>query len=1265
MDRIQRAFVSRISTLIIVLVAVVAAVLLAQVSRPTPGPVIIARPPSFRVRTVLVRGYLAITVGRVLAVTGAVASRGHDVYLPGIRVYLERLSDHGKSDVVLTDLSGRFTLQAAVDQGHRVCWESPSFGDGCAQPFATGSGHKFLSTVLIGVASKDKQPTVYGKVAMDDGSLPRMLDPIANINSFARVELVDGGGNVVDKTYVNNFGEYVLAHVPGDKAFTLRAVAENARHDLQILPKSNMGALAFQAVDLTLGNTPPRLDPIVPVDAAGRRVKTGKPGGSVLLHATATDRDGDPIRYKWTVGDGSGAISATSGASIEWKLPPNEGFYRLTAVAYDGKGGYSRSLLSLRSDNRGIPFTGFVRGTDAGPISGAEVEVNGRVTLSAGPQGYFHLYVKDADRFVLNIRKRGYGFYSKIYDNAVTDGVWTLTRATVSTIDPTRDIDVVNERRPSDCPGSAAAFLDWKDFGGGPQVMWQDGKGNTLRPTKRQLAYLPLPYPRKRDDQQGCGPGIRVRIPANSIVDSAGNPPPGNVQLELSTIDLASPEQMPGDYTVETPGGTQVMESYGAGIVEIRDGAKKYNIRPGATAEVTIPVDRVQLAPGMVAPPPTIPILFYDEKRGVWTPEGTATLSGTEYKLKVPHFTPINCDTLKTNPACVRVLSPALPANYRVEVTIPLTGGAAPRIIDVPVNNAAPSEHVLYNLPINTNIVVVPYVGAAPIGTFVVNTGGAMPAGTPNLPPGPPYAACQATLTLTPQVYPDAPLSGEFLQGLYSFEATNLGELNPGVPADVTLSNALNTATGDYFHQLDPRGLRTSLPGFISRNGLGGVDEIHVSYANSGDLGFGRDMHCVRKTIVGLPDFDVACYVTNFGDNTTSDATDAFNAVHQIAPGATVAMEFSRVENALGDPQEFAPGAPRIVKFFVYQPGGAALQRAADLDGYGARPVPQLCMVCHNGEYTGGTANVSGHPVPGFTNANDVNLGARFLPFDVHFYTFDADPADAATASLLAQQPKFKQLNQEIVGFGNPGPATSELVNVKWYPGVTTTQDENALAAGWSALPRDQNLYRQVVARACRTCHVAQVFDSLQFKTTTELTDLLPAVDSRVCGQHVMPHARVTHRLFWQSISPHMPAQLDAFGNEVSPASWSIPCGAFTPATPPGAFAPVQTVINNYGCAGCHSGGAPAGGLNLNINPYSNIVNVPSTEKPSMMRIAAGAPDDSWLVHKIQGTQGTVPGPFVPPGPGVRMPQGCVGAGCVSAGDVTIVRTWVTNGANP
>src|SRR5947209_11823345 len=130
---------------------------------------------------------------------------------------------------------------------------------------------------------------------------------------------------------------------------------------------------------------------------------------------------------------------------------------------------------------------------------------------------------------------------------------------------------------------------------------------------------------------------------------------------------------MPGDYTVADGGGTaKTMQSYGAGSVEITAGGRRFNLRAGAEAEVTIPIDPSQLAAGG-AIPPTIPILFYDERRGVWVEESQASRVGNTYVAKVKHFSTINTDLVKTNQACVRVDSPTLPATYDLEVTIPIS----------------------------------------------------------------------------------------------------------------------------------------------------------------------------------------------------------------------------------------------------------------------------------------------------------------------------------------------------------------------------------------------------------------------------------------------------------------------------------------------------------------------------------------------------------------------------------------------------------------
>src|SRR5262249_45997423 len=130
----------------------------------------------------------------------------------------------------------------------------------------------------------------------------------------------------------------------------------------------------------------------------------------------------------------------------------------------------------------------------------------------------------------------------------------------------------------------------------------------------------------------------------------------------------------------------------------------------------------------------------------------------------------------------------------------------------------------------------------------------------------------------------------------------------------------------DYYNQADPRIKRLSFNLFKSQNKFGqplGPNEVEyeAQYANSGDLGFGRDMHCRRNASNAPPgSFDYACYVTNYGQPPANnpdqqDADDVLNPAK--LPDATVAMEFSRVENATGVSPEF-PDDTRAVKFYVY-----------------------------------------------------------------------------------------------------------------------------------------------------------------------------------------------------------------------------------------------------------------------------------------------------------------------------------------------------------
>ena len=71
---------------------------------------------------------------------------------------------------------------------------------------------------------------------------------------------------------------------------------------------------------------------------------------------------------------------------------------------------------------------------------------------------------------------------------------------------------------------------------------YQDGNGNIVQPFK-DSKLPPLFGPQNRSATavaaKGCGPGIRIQIPANALVDQSGQAPAGPVQVALSTVDFA------------------------------------------------------------------------------------------------------------------------------------------------------------------------------------------------------------------------------------------------------------------------------------------------------------------------------------------------------------------------------------------------------------------------------------------------------------------------------------------------------------------------------------------------------------------------------------------------------------------------------------------------------------------------------------------------------------------------------------------------------
>ena len=100
----------------------------------------------------------------------------------------------------------------------------------------------------------------------------------------------------------------------------------------------------------------------------------------------------------------------------------------------------------------------------------------------------------------------------------------------------------------------------------------------------------------------------------------------------------------------------------------------------------------------------------------------------------------------------------------------------------------------------------------------------------------------------------------------------------------------------------------------------------------------------------------------------------------------------------------------------------------------------------------------------------------------------------------------------------------------------------------------------------------------------------------------------------------------------------------------------VQPIFTgNCTFSGCHAGSSPAQGMSLVAGQaFSNVVNVPAIELPTMNRVTPNQPDNSYLVHKIQGTHLDVGGS------GSRMP---LNLSPLSQSDIDLIRDWIQAGA--
>jgi hypothetical protein len=138
-------------------------------------------------------------------------------------------------------------------------------------------------------------------------------------------------------------------------------------------------------------------------------------------------------------------------------------------------------------------------------------------------------------------------------------------------------------------------------------------------------------------------------------------------------------------------------------------------------------------------------------------------------------------------------------------------------------------------------------------------------------------------------------------------------------------------------------------------------------------------------------------------------------------------------------------------------------------------------------------------------------------------------------------------------------------------------------------------------------------------------------------------------------LSPLMPLLLLLSGCTAGNGEGLDQNGQPIPINPPvdSDFQEIQDTVFSPICAQCHVGTNAPQGLRLDAaNSYAMLVNVASAEVPNLLRVNPGNPDQSYIVHKIEGNAAV----------GARMP---LNQAALPQDRIDLIRSWIAAGAPP
>ncbi len=362
---------------------------------------------------------------------------------------------------------------------------------------------------------------------------------------------------------------------------------------------------------------------------------------------------------------------------------------------------------------------------------------------------------------------------------------------------------------------------------------------------------------------------------------------------------------------------------------------------------------------------------------------------------------------------------------------------------------------------------------------------------------------------------------------------------NPQVQADGTKQTDTVAYANAYYQAIDPTNARDTLAKFKSFNGFdsGTGEQITVVFGDQKDLGYGRRMNARRN-----PDGTLAFFVENYLIKN--------NGVYGYSPlnlDAAIVRDMAWLVgvNAI----EFSPGpngGPSFPKFYNYKAGTFERATAVDLDGRGDKAMPGPCITCHGGRGDALTPADS----TGRQRFNLVQNGASLTRGDVQarLHAFEVDSFEFSTTragfSRAEQEPAIKTINKwilcsyPIVGTstfpedacrrqaapgewaGTAAPFIKAVYGGDGMPNATFA--DNYVPADWASVGQT-TLYKNVVAPACRTCHLLRgtaLQNDLDFMSYAKFQAYSDRIKAHIVDRGNMPLAKIVYDAFYSGTGP-------------------------------------------------------------------------------------------------------------------------------------------------